>query len=116
MLRHDGVRLVAGPVRVGAFVRLLHRVRELDLGLPTQLSPCAALISWDGASSLLATTTGAVIAEEIPWANSRTPHWGGSKQWVILGLQRVPGVLKGVQRGLVGPLGPLELSALLEKA
>jgi hypothetical protein len=37
-------------------------------------------------------------------------------QWVILGLERVPGVLKGVQRGPTRPPGPLELSALLEAA
>ena len=34
-------------------------------------------------------------------------------QWVVLGLERAPGVLKGVQRGPVGPPGPLGLSALL---
>ena len=33
-------------------------------------------------------------------------------QWVILGLERALGVLKAVQRGPMGPPGPLELSAL----
>ena len=50
-------------------------------------------------------------------ANNKVPEAkirGSQKgfQWVILGLERVPGVLKGVQRDPLGPLGPLELSAL----
>ena len=38
VLRHDGVRLVVGPVCVDAFVRLLHRVRELNLGSSIEFS------------------------------------------------------------------------------
>ena len=34
-------------------------------------------------------------------------------QWVVLGLERAPGVIKGVQRGPMGPPGSLGLSALL---
>jgi hypothetical protein len=45
---------------------------------------------------------------KVPGAKIRVSQRGF--QWVILGLERVPGVLKGVQRP--PPPGPLELSAL----
>ena len=47
---------------------------------------------------------------KVPEAKIRGSQKGF--QWVILGLERVPAVLKGVQRGPMGPPGPLELSAL----
>jgi hypothetical protein len=40
---------------------------------------------------------------KVPEAKIRGSQEGF--QWVILGLERVPGVLKGVQRGPMGPLG-----------
>ena len=49
---------------------------------------------------------------EVPEAKIRGSHEGF--QWVrTLGSERVPGVLKRVQRGPMGPPGPLELSALV---
>ena len=47
---------------------------------------------------------------KVPEAKIRGSQKGF--QWVILGLKRVSGVLKGVRRGPMGPPGPLELSAL----
>ena len=48
---------------------------------------------------------------KLPEAKIRGSQEG--LQWDILGLERVPGVIKGVRRGPMGPPGPLELSALL---
>jgi hypothetical protein len=53
---------------------------------------------------------------KVPEAKIRGSQKGF--QWVMLGLEMVSGVLKGVQRsskgshGTLGPPGPLELSAL----
>ena len=49
---------------------------------------------------------------EVPGAKIRGSQKGF--QWVILGLDRVPRVPKGVRRGPMGPPGPLELSALAD--
>ena len=47
---------------------------------------------------------------KVPEAKIRGSQKGF--QWVILGLKRVSGVLKGARRGPMGPPGPPELSAL----
>jgi hypothetical protein len=41
---------------------------------------------------------------KVPEAEIRGPQKGF--QWVILGVERAPGVFKGVPRGPVGPPGP----------
>ena len=48
---------------------------------------------------------------KVPEANIRGSQEGF--QWVLLGLEMAPGVLKGVPRGPVGPPGPPELAALI---
>jgi hypothetical protein len=47
---------------------------------------------------------------KVPEAKNRGSQKGS--QWVRLGLERAQGVLKGVQKGRMGPPVPLELSAL----
>ena len=50
----------------------------------------------------------ALTQPKVPGARIRGCQKGF--QWVILGLERVPGVLKGVRGGPMGPPGPLELA------
>jgi hypothetical protein len=66
----------------------------------------AHCVEQGGISSGVITTT----QPKVPHAKIRGSQTGF--QWVIRGLERVTGVLKGAQRGPMGPPGPLALSAL----